>query len=332
MEDRSMKRKKFTVEIIKLYVKRNSSTVYAILKYVYKGGVTLAWLPILSYYLIRNKIRHDIVFCECSVLLRCFSVKKNNWGDDINKYFMEYATGKKFVFIPYNSLLFKRKIQRYSMIGSIIGFYDLNNMIIYGSGIIDPNITLVGTPIKIISVRGPQTQKALLRQNYLCPERYGDPALLLPYFYKPNPNRRNGVCIIPNMGTKNTDLLMKMKEEYKCEIIDMTRYKKWTDVIDKIVSSKFVLSESLHGLIVAETYGIPNIWVEFQNHGCNWDFKFLDYYASIGKDNMKSIKLYEAYNWDKICEEVDNWKKGTINYLELIELFPFKMSPKIREE
>ncbi|MFQ8823549.1 MAG: polysaccharide pyruvyl transferase family protein [[Ruminococcus] lactaris] len=42
----------------------------------------------------------------------------------------------------------------------------------------------------------------------------------------------------------------------------MSKYENWTDIIDLICSCKMVLSESLHGLIVAESYSIPSVWVE----------------------------------------------------------------------
>ena len=110
----------------------------------------------------------------------------------------------------------------------------------------------------------------------------------------------------------------------------MTSYGKWTDIIDEITGSSFIISESLHGLIVAEAYNIPCVWVEFIDHLAlqvneDWNFKFLDFYESIGKHNMKSIKLYEDFNFDELMKKKDEWKPGTIDYEQLLNDFPFKI-------
>ncbi len=91
-----------------------------------------------------------------------------------------------------------------------------------------------------------------------------------------------------------------------------------------------MLSESLHGLIVAETYNIPNIWVEFIDHNIaafndDWSFKFRDFYESIGKFGMESIQLYEGFNFEEILMERARWQPGKIDYQQLLEYFPFDL-------
>ena len=55
---------------------------------------------------------------------------------------------------------------------------------------------------------------------------------------------------------------------------------KWEHVVIYIISCKYILSSSLHGLIISDAYNIPNIWLdEYKlNEG---DFKFKDYFLSI---------------------------------------------------
>ena len=101
--------------------------------------------------------------------------------------------------------------------------------------------------------------------------------------------------------------------------------------MDEIAGSKFIISESLHGLIVAETYNIPCLWVEFIDHtkiNDDWSFKFRDFYESIGKYNMKSIKLYEGFNFDSLLKLRDTWKQGNIDYDTLLKYFPFEIKAK----
>ncbi len=227
------------------------------------------------------------------------------------------------------------------MIGSILGFYNLTDTIIYGTGIMTASSPLQGKPDKIISVRGPLTRQALLNNGIDCPENYGDPALLLPVFYKPPVSQRKNmsISIIPNMGTFRKSYPVPVVEEllsvHHCSLIDMTHYEKWTDIIDAIASSSFIISESLHGLITAETYNIPCVWVEFIDHNTapfndDWSFKFRDFYESIGKHNMASIKLYEGYDFAQLLKLKDQWRPGTIDYAKLLSLFPFPIRPELR--
>lgn len=145
----------------------------------------LFWGPYILYFRRGGGQRQKPIFCECCIYFIGHRFRKVNWGDDLNKYLFEYITGRKFVFIPFRKLSSKQRISHYSLIGSIIGFYNLDNTIIYGSGIKNPYESISGVPEKIISVRGPKTRDILLKNGIECPENYGDPALLLPLFYQP---------------------------------------------------------------------------------------------------------------------------------------------------
>ena len=84
----------------------------------------------------------------------------------------------------------------------------MKNVTIYGSGIKNPSIRLIGKPQKIYSVRGPKTREILLENHIDCPPNYGDPALLLPMFYHPSISKKYEFGFIPNEATSEADLLM----------------------------------------------------------------------------------------------------------------------------
>lgn len=206
----------------------------------------------------------------------------------------------------------------------------------------DTSRKMHGKPRKIISVRGPRTRNFLIERGISCPEHYGDPALLLPVFYQPECTRKEAVSLVPHIDTlsRNCPIIDELTEKYGYRLVNMTRYDKWTDIIDSIVSSEFVISESLHGLIVAESYGIPSVWTELIDHtnvfnNDDWSFKFIDFYESIGKYGMSSLKLYECFSFEEILKAKDKWKPGKINYAELLSLFPFEIKaeflPRIKK-
>lgn len=273
------------------------------------------------------------ILCESYVCKKRGRLIHHNWGDDINYYFFEHVTKKKVMSIPMTRDNIYIPGNYYLLIGSIISFYNLTNKTIYGSGLIDPNAEIKGIPQKIYSVRGPKTRDALIQRGINCPENYGDPALLLPVFYSPPKTEKKHGSVIVNMGTDPhmNQPLKELCQSIKLEIISMTEYDNWTDIIDKIANSEFVISESLHGLIVAETYGIPNVWVEFKDHSEGWDFKFQDYFMSIGKQKT-IIKLQKELNTARIIEEIKEWKKGTINYQKMLSCFPFNIVININSE
>ena len=252
---------------IKSFVKKNritAKTYWAIRRIYYN----LYW----GLYVKKN--RSNLIFFEGYCATKGHSIVKSNWGDDLNCFLFEYVTKKKFSFIPFSQMSYKYRIKHYSLIGSILGYFNLDNTIVYGSGVIDEKMKFEGCPIKIISVRGPKSRQVLLENGYECPECYGDPALLLPCFYTPRNIKKNRKgLLIANMGTSSENkILNTLIDELNLQLLDMKAYGKWTDIIDCITESDFVISESLHGLIVAETYGIPNVWVEFKNHPDYWNF------------------------------------------------------------
>lgn len=279
-------------------------------------------------YLVRNLFKGDVIFTQCWIKLSRYKLVPRNWGDDINKFFFEYVTDKKMAILPDDALLFPG-LKHYSLIGSTLDFYQLKNSIVYGTGIMTSSRELKGTPSRIISVRGPRTRDALITKGIDCPEHYGDPALLLPVFYQPDRPKHRLASIIPHCGTLASAVdFDELVRRYNCNLIDMTRYDKWTDIIDGIAGSSFVMSESLHGLIVAEAYGVPSVWVEFTQHNDYWSFKFLDFYESIGKYGMSSLKMYEGFDFEDVMRTKDEWQPGRIDYDTLLSYFPFEIRPE----
>lgn len=283
------------------------------------------WQP---YYAMFCKIygKKNVVVCECYVKYGFLSVKKNNWGDDLNCYLFKLISNKSLFFLPYSKVGIPQNEPCYSLIGSIVSFYDLNHKYIYGSGIMNPHCEIRGIPDKIFSVRGPKTREVLRKAGIDCPEKYGDPALLLPMFYQPSIKKNNKVVIIPNMGSydDSDEIIQKLAQRCAGEILDLRNYEKWTDIIDTIAGASIVISESLHGLIVAETYGIPCVWVEFKKHPDYWNFKYEDFYESIEKYCEKSLKLNDKMDIQEIFSVAKRWRKGNINYKKLLEYYPFE--------
>jgi hypothetical protein len=164
------------------------------------------------------------------------------------------------------------------------------NVVFWGTGIIDDTEKFENKAFQVCAVRGPLTRDCLLRQNIPCPPIYGDPALLMPRFYRP-PSIGCGrnVGIIPHyvdfemMRTQMQD----MAEQHDAKIVDIE--KSVEEVCDEICSCAYTISSSLHGIILSHAYGVPSAWMTTQTPLTGSGIKFLDYYASIGEDHPQAI-------------------------------------------
>lgn len=284
------------------------------------------------YHMLLNALfyfryRHPIVITAW-VLVRYGRIVPHNWGDDINIYLLELMTGRKVV-VKNQSLYHNRYYKGivYSCIGSIIGWYETNKTIIWGSGMISEDTKLWNKPLKICSVRGEETQKRLQRIGVECPSKYGDPALLLSRYYQASPTgKRYKIGIVPHYMDLNNPLIKQFLDKYENEaiLIDLVNYNNWTDIPDKIVSCDFIISSSLHGLIVADSYSIPNAWVSFSDSLAGGDFKFKDYFSSVKRSDYK-ISISSLQDIENIYASPKRRSNALIDFNGIAASAPFKL-------
>lgn len=247
-----------------------------------------------------------------------------NWGDDVNLYLIEELSGKKVIFRNMSIIHRLFPFTNYICIGSILGWYENKCSTIWGAGFIDQHNLLRCKPRKILSVRGKLSRDIVLSQGIECPESYGDPVLLISQFYKPCIECKNKMGIIVHFAEADNSIIKDFMDFHpNCIIIDLVNYTTWTDVIDKILSCNKIISSSLHGLIVSDSYGIPNKWVSFSDKVVGDGFKFKDYFSSINRiDNTpipinSTAQLMELYN----VEFTKNIIK--INFKDILNKCPF---------
>lgn len=257
------------------------------------------------------------------------NVKPFNWGDDMNYYLTNLMSKKKFLHIQESKMLKLCSIDSYLIVGSTITFYSLDHVTIWGAGIINDHESdrISGEPKKICAVRGPLTRDILIRRGYNCPDIYGDPILLLPMFYTPKvKGEKHRIGLVPHFTDKNLPIIQEINSK-DIHIIDVQNYGQWDDFVDQICSCRYIVSSSLHGLICAEAYGIPSIWVGFSDYIDGWEFKFLDYYMSINKPNTTMEMVKEKGDIERLVStKLKNWHPGEIDLSRLLEACPFDIT------
>lgn len=244
------------------------------------------------------------------------SLEPNNLGDDLNAPFIEWLSGRKIRF--YKTLF--RKQKNIMAIGSVIDLCGNSKSIVWGSGAIEGKERLKEAPLKVFAVRGPLTREYLEKQGIPCPPVYGDPALLLPMMYTPSSiDKKYRIGIIPHYkDQKLTAVEDFLSNDKDVLLIKMRGYQSWQSVIDQICSCEFIISSSLHGLILSDAYGVPNVRIRLSDTLKGGDFKFRDYYAGINKPYVDPVDCRDKIDIQSILPYIDNYSPVRYDSTDLL--------------
>jgi len=265
------------------------------------------------------------------------TIASKNFGDGINILFWKYLTQ--------NNIYSNKSQIHYITTGSIMCLVN-NKSIVFGTGFISNNGDIGGnnflskssikyvTPHKIIAIRGPLSRQKILDFNIECPENYGDPLILMPCLNSSYENIENNIIgIIPHYIDKNNEnyTLLKTnleKKGYTVKYIDIEVGENHTNLIDNINKCKYIISSSLHGVIMGVVYKKKTIFVEFSDKVIGNGFKFQDFLKSINI-TYKNINKYDIEILDNIIN-VD-YEYVIKTGIKLISLIPFISSERKME-
>jgi hypothetical protein len=210
---------------------------------------------------------------------------QENYGDILSAQIVSWVSNKQASF--YNAPHKKKSWLKKSYlmaIGSIMN-YTQPKATVWGSGIISRKDQFSNATF--CAVRGPLSRKRILELGYSCPEIYGDPAILLPNYYNPTIEKKYEYGFIPHYVDQDiVDTWHGDQDEVN--VLNLIN----DDVLyttDRILECKRVISSSLHGVIVAQAYGIPAIWVQFSDKLSGDNVKYDDYFLSVGVVPYKPI-------------------------------------------
>lgn len=257
-----------------------------------------------------------------------FKIKQNNWGDDVSLVLVRLITNNTVIPAQFRFSATKKK--NYSVVGSLLPWYIYDTTIVWGSGVKAPDIPFIRKPTQVLAVRGPLTRKILLENSIPCPEVYGDPALLFPLYYNEQQEIKYDVGIVlhhSDLEDKNSiETVNLLKRKHNILLINIKEYGKWRSFIDKVRSCRYIISSSLHGLIIADAYGVPNSWGKFTYDFGSGRFKFYDYFMSVNREVEEPILIDETTDVNALLNSLDNNIKPTINIEGLINSCPFENS------
>jgi pyruvyltransferase len=161
-----------------------------------------------------------------------------------------------------------------------------NPIHVWGSGYIFPDepAPTDGT-VTYHAVRGPESAKLSGLPHETV---YGDPGLLASRVFSQRRGGGDRIGIVPHMDHRTNPVVSHLAESNELVVIDVTSDPE--SVISLISSCNFIFSSSLHGLVIADSFRIPNLWVNASPDPFGGRWKFNDYYGIFGFE-MEPVPL-----------------------------------------
>jgi hypothetical protein len=219
-----------------------------------------------------------------------------NFGDDMSASLLEAATGREVrcvaeawaEVVGLGSIL-----HRFTSSGAARRLRLLTALglrrappLVWGSGFAklpDPVVPRAVTPLVL---RGPETARLLHAEN----APFGDPGLLVADVFPAPAVKTHFLGLVPHYTDKDApSLAMLAKRMPRARIIDVEA--PYAEVLGQIAGCEAIASSSLHGIIAADSYGLPAVRLTFGDNRMVGDLKFRDYARSIGRDDLPVLTM-----------------------------------------
>ena len=95
------------------------------------------------------------------------------------------------------------------------------------------------------------------------------------------------------------------------------------DIIRRVAQCDYILSTSLHGLVLADSLGIPNHWLRSRRGLLGGDFKFHDYLSVFGIEDPQPLTLDPTDRAESLIRQMDNYQRPGLARIQsdLLESF-----------
>lgn len=201
-------------------------------------------------------------------------IGRPNFGDDLNPGLFAALLGRPV------RLQTRRDAPHFLGMGSILERAS-GSSVVLGAGCLHPPVPGSLAPGRVVAVRGALSLAGLRQPEGVL---LGDPMVLLSLLGPPwlpeagqgaGPDG-GGIGLVPHV----TEIARaRAMAPPGITVID-PRLPPW-QVIRAIAGCARIFSQSLHGLIVADALGIPNLWLAPGAGMAGGDFKFRDYFTTL---------------------------------------------------
>jgi hypothetical protein len=284
-----------------------------------------------------------------------------NLGDALSAVIVSMMSG-----LPVHHMAAKSSAVRLAAVGTIGHMFAGGDVSFWGTGT-SPNLNPhrhdqtklayqrpADTKVTTYATRGPFSRR-VLAPDAQGPAVYGDPLWLLPRFHNAPVEKTHELGVIlhlSELADRAYDAHPK-EESLRHQILDADRSTvrlintvtpisvgALRDRLDEILSCKRIISTSLHGMVFAESYGIPCLYFSpratkaapgkidlLEEEGL--DLRFVDLYRGIGQESLdvwyQPKRL--ATDWEKLIRTIDDtWFPKTFTGDDLVEAFPLPLN------
>lgn len=206
-------------------------------------------------------------------------IGRPNFGDDINPTFFRAIAGTAMRFCS------DRRRPHILGAGSILA-KATEASVVCGSGFLEPPGKGCVLPAEVVAVRGNLSLAAIGRRIDVP---VGDPLVLVDQVV-PSEVKRHRFGLVPHVYSMSR---WRARNVRRLHLIDPGR-DPWV-VIREIASCETIVSQSLHGLIVADALGVPNVWVAPSEVTVGGRFKFDDYFSTLGRPKEQVPESDEVF-------------------------------------
>jgi pyruvyltransferase len=166
---------------------------------------------------------------------------------------------------------------------------------------------------RVLAVRGHLTREHIGGARITV----GDAGLLCDELAPASVAKKHKLGIIPHF-VDAADPLVRALANSSTDIVVIDICAEENDVLRSIAACEHIISSSLHGLIVADSLGIPNRWLEL-NRGAEQvtgaGFKYRDYYSVFGLD-AQPLHLQPSATLNDILRAITPYSRAGISQLK----------------
>lgn len=212
--------------------------------------------------------------------------KKLNVGDALSPYVVWHTMQTRGPVKPKHKML---------AIGSILNHARTGDLI-WGTGYNSTKApsTYVFKDLDVRAVRGPLTKDFLEKRGIEVPEIFGDPGILSSLYFPRASIQDLEYLVIPHMNENKYKFCTSNVLETKGSV---------TQFMSTIVRAKKVISSSLHGIVIAESFGIPSVLLK--NDNGEGDEKYFDYYLGTNRKDFPICQTLEEALSARPCDLPD---------------------------
>lgn len=283
-----------------------------------------------------------------------------NLGDALSAVIVGMMSG-----LPVHHVAAKSSATRLAAVGTIGHMFSGGDVSFWGTGTSPhlnphqaselkvPYARPADTRMSVYATRGPFSRR-ILAPDATGPAVYGDPLWLLPRFHTAPVEKRYELGVILHLSElADRDFDAHPKDDTRRHVIheaDRSSVRLINTVtpvsvdalrerLDDILSCKRIISTSLHGMVFAESYGIPCLYFSPRSSKSGpdkidltseegLDLRFVDLYRGLGLDTLDVWyqPRKQETDWNTVITAIDRiWAPKRFDDQPLIEAFPLPL-------